>query len=120
MDRKDFLESLAKVVVDNELVSNIQKVYGVVFPEEVQQLVSFDRHGAFVDGDKFCRLLAFDEIVNAKEELHVDFVQHAIVPLFDIGDNNFVVFNFRKGCWNKFNIVDEIIYGEKALLIEVI
>ena len=120
MNRAEFILALSKTASDEKKVEAIQQIYGKNLPSDVQKVISFDSRGTFLDGDHFCRLLSFDEISKASEELHVDFVRHCIVPLFDIGDNDFIVFDLQKSCWEKFNIVDEVSYGEKESVSEII
>ena len=60
------------------------------------------------------------EIINATADLEVDFVAHALLPIFDIGDNDFVVFDFSENCWCLFNIVDEIKFRKTKDLINVL
>ena len=102
MNRAEFILALSKTVSDGRKVDAIQQIYGKLLPSDVQKIISFDSRGTFLDGDRFCRLLSFDEISKASEELHVDFVRHGIVPLFDTGDNDFIVFDLQKSCWKKY------------------
>lgn len=46
--------------------------------------------------DDGVRILAFKEILNAKEELHVDFKADGIIPVADCGENDFIVYHLKK------------------------
>lgn len=120
MNRQEFILALSNVVPSTVLVSKIKQVYECIIPNEVERIISFNTNGIFLEGGAFCRLLCFDEILKAPEELHVNFKQYGIIPLFDIEDNNFIVFNFKKMIWEKFNIVDETSYGTKKSLSEIL
>ncbi len=120
MTKQEFILALSNVVPSIELVSKIKQVYECTIPNEVEKIISFNADGTFLDGGAFCRLLCFDEILKASEELHVNFKQYGIIPFFDIEDNNFIVFNFKKMIWEKFNIVDETSYGAKKSLSEIL
>lgn len=120
MDREEFLSSLNKTAISTENVDKIKQIYGCTPSVELKKILSFDNNGIFFDGGSFCRLLSLDEIINATRELHVDFVKHGFVPLFDIEDNNFIVWDFANNCWKKFNIVDETPYGTRKSLTEIL
>ena len=77
-------------------------------PIAVKKILSIAPNGDFLDGGSFCRIMATDEIANASQELHVDFAKRSYLPIFDTGDNDFIVFDYKNNQWAKFNIVDEI------------
>lgn len=120
MKRETFYKTITGTTINHEIVDKIQQAYGTVFPAEVQKILSINLQGDFIEGAKFCRLLSAKEILNASAELHVDFTKHGIIPVFDIEDNNFVVFDFKNGCWKNFNIVDEVPYGGRLSLDAII
>lgn len=120
MKREVYFETLKQITVDAGLISEIQEVYGCKLPHDIQCIVSAHKTEAFIEGERFCRILTSSEILNASAELHVDFAKYNIIPFFDVEDNNFVVFDFQKKCWKKFNIVDEVSYGERTSLNEII
>ena len=43
------------------------------------------------------RLLSLEEILNAPEELSVDFVSHGLLPVFDVFDNDFICYQTKDG-----------------------
>jgi len=63
--------------------------------------------------------LSHNEILNASEEFNVDFIGLQLVPVFDTGDNDYIVFDIKNGNWCKFNIVDSIQFKQKSLLNEL-
>lgn len=120
MKRETFLETVAGTAINREIVDKVQQAYGTILPAEVQKILSISPQGEFIDGANFCRLLSAKEILNASAELHVDFTKHGFIPVFDIEDNNFVVFDFKNGSWKNFNIVDEVPYGGQSSLDAII
>ena len=60
------------------------------------------------------RLLSKDEINNYKMELGIDIDN--IVPLIDLFDNNFLIYNKVKNTFEKLNIVDETIYEREETI----
>lgn len=120
MNRQEFLLALNNVIPSTNIVLKIKQIYECTVPSEVEKVISFNTAGAFLEGKTFCRLLCFNEISKASEELHVNFKQHGLIPFFDIEDNNFIVFNFKSLHWEKFNIVDEVSYEEKKNLKDIL
>jgi hypothetical protein len=116
MTATDFLASLNTTDIDAAVVDRVEATYSATLPEQLKQIVSLAKGGHFFDGPRLCRLLSLEEIVSAEQELHVAFKAKGLLPLFDTGDNNFVVFNCRTNTWAKFNIVDETVYGSKPTL----
>lgn len=56
------------------------------------------------------RLLSKDEILNYQEELNIK--MDNIIPLIDLYDNNFLIYNINENVFEKLNIVDETIFGK--------
>ena len=71
----------------------------------------------FIDGT---RLLTYNEILGAEEDLGVNFIQLHLLPLFDCGENDFIVYNISKNRWSLFNIIDECVFKETKTLEELL
>ena len=106
MTKKQYLEQILKETVDGGRVSEVERVYGAELPEVLKKIISNNEETIFLDDG--VRILAFKEILNAKEELHVDFKADGIIPVADCGENDFIVYHFKETFWSKFNIIDEI------------
>ena len=120
MNRDKFLKDITSMAISDSIVSEIAAAYGCSLPQDVSQVLSVNKDGCFVEGGAFRRLLSTDEILHASAELHVDFTRHGILPLFDVGDNNFIVYDYKQGKWKKFNIVDETPFGVKSSLQDIL
>ena len=119
MKINDFILGLANIAVDNKIVYTIQKQYSSKdIPRMVQQLLSVAKDGAFFD--EGCRLLSYDEILSASQELNINFSKHGIIPFFDIADNDYIVYNFKKKNWELFNIIDEEAFKSEKQINEII
>ncbi|MBR5210585.1 MAG: hypothetical protein IKV67_12130 [Paludibacteraceae bacterium] len=118
MDKKEFLESLHDNNIDDMKVKKIEDLYKCDISDEVKQIVSNCDETIFFDDDS--RVLSFDEILDAEEDLHVEFIKKKMLPLFDCLDNDFVVYKTDTHTWMKFNIVDEIDYEEADSLEEIL
>lgn len=43
-----------------------------------------------------------------------------IIPLVDGGDNDFIAYNFAEDVWIRYNVVEEIGFGKKKKLNEIL
>ncbi|MDD6488254.1 MAG: hypothetical protein PUG48_00350 [Clostridia bacterium] len=116
MTVKEYFELLPSLKIDNNKVSEIEKVYGTILPETVKKIVSECDESFFIDD---YRVLSFDEIRDAEENLEVKFSDFDIIPLFDCGNNDFIVYHFKTEKWSLFNIVDACIFKIKSRLDEL-
>ncbi len=114
-----FLENLANVKINSAQQQILEKAYQVQFEEIILKIVALSKDGIFFEDDNFCRLLSLVEILHASEFLHVDFCNHKMLPLFDKGENDFIVYNYDTKKWCFFNIVDQSTWGVKNSLEEI-
>lgn len=117
MTINEYLKKLKSTEVDDDAVDKIEKKYAKISFYEAKQVISLAGAGGFLDGGKsVCRKLSLDDILDADAELNLDFPEKGIIPFFDRGDNDYIVFDVNKRSWEMFNIVDEISFkSEKAL-----
>lgn len=108
MKLKSVIESLSKVTIDREFVAQLEKMYSTELPEKVKKVVSIDKASVFYDDFELLRGLSQEEIIEASEDMAVDFISTGLIPLFDIGDNDYIAYDTIDQMWCKFNIVDEI------------
>ena len=118
MIKKEYLEHLSKKRIESKKVTKVQEIYGAEFPEIVNKIISNSNESIFFDDG--CRMLSFDEIVDAENDLHVDFKEKGIIPLVDCGENDFVVYHFKDAIWSKFNIIDETVFKKKNCIDELL
>jgi hypothetical protein len=84
-------------------------MYKVQLPEAVKRVVSIiGSNTLFYEDKDILRSLSESEVLNATKDLSVDFVGKSLLPLFDIGDNDFIVYDLSEKCWYLFDIVDEV------------
>ncbi len=81
--------------------------------EELQEILKYVGDEPLFLNDEM-RLLSKDEINNYKMELGIDIDN--IVPLIDLFDNNFLIYNKVKNTFEKLNIVDETIYEREETI----
>lgn len=88
-------------------VEDIEGVYQTTLNDEARTLVLLEgTHISLGDGF-FLRTLSREEILHASEELQVDFQKLRSIPFIDTGDNDFLLYNYRKQNFYLFNIADE-------------
>ena len=114
MKKIEFLEQLKCAVINAETVDKICSIYGFALPHYVAQFVSFSTESIFFEDE--WRTLSHDEIIDAEEDLHVDFAGKSMLPLIDCGENDFIVYCHTDGVWAKFNIVDECLFSKRSSL----
>lgn len=118
MTKKEYLDRLSNMKVDDSKINKINKIYQAELTEIIKKIISNNKEPVFFDDD--WRVLSFDEIIDAQHDLHIDFKERGIIPLIDCGENDFIVYHFRDKIWSKFNIVDEIVFKKKKSLEELL
>jgi hypothetical protein len=114
----DFLSRVEQQSINTQFINKLTETYGTKFIEYVEKLLSVSSDGIFFENDDILRLLSHKEILNACEELSVNFIELQLIPVFDTGDNDYIVFDIENKNWCKFNIVDSVKFKQKSLLSE--
>ena len=112
MTVKDFNKALTKTTINTSALKQIEKVYGTIDSQIVRKILSFGFKKYFFESDGTLRALSLNEILDAKESLHVNFPQQRVLPLFDTGDNDFIVYHIDKNKWSMMNINDLSVFLE--------
>ena len=114
---KDDLLDVESTEINEKALKAITEIYGDIKSDKIKKALSIQKDTLFFDD---YRLLAHDEIINANEELHVNFTSKKIIPLIDCGENDFIVYNLIKNNVSKFNIVDETFFKERTTLSDIL
>lgn len=117
MTTVEFVEKLEGFDIDKQKTSKVEKIYGSELPEIVSKIISVTTTPIFFDE---YRVLSFDEICEADDELNVNFLDKKIIPLIDCGNNDFIVFHCKSKEWSKFNIIDECVFKKRKSLNELL
>ena len=115
MTKEEYFDMLKDCVIDKDTIDKVQEKYGTDLPGCVHRILSCAKEPVFLDN---VRILSIDEIMDAEEDLSVDFMGKQIIPIADVGDNDFVVYHFDDGTWSLFNIVDEFDFMKRSSFIE--
>lgn len=109
MDIKEFLKVLEVTEIDSERVKCIESKYNASMPEMAKKLLSVALDDMFV-GD--FRILSFDEIKYADEDMYISFEDEGVIPFVDCMDNDFIVYDIKNKAWTMYNVIDKIQFGE--------
>lgn len=118
MTKQEYLQSVNRFAIDQNKLQTIYAIYTGRFPETLERIISGSNESVFFDDDT--RILSFAEMVDAEQDLHIDFKRKELMPIADCGDNDFIVYDYANNVWAKFNIVDETIFMKRAELGELL
>ena len=120
MNFRKIFANIYEMPIDEALVEQVQKNYEMELPQVVKHILSLHHEVSFYDDIPLLRGLSFHEILTANEDLKVDFIAQSLLPVFDIGDNDFVVYDFSEQVWCLFNIVDEVKFRKSSDILTLI
>ena len=118
MKLKEKLLNLEGALINNDFVTQLEKMYSTTLPEEVKRVVSLSDKTISYDDFSLLRGLSHAEIRDASADMAVDFISQGILPVFDVGDNDYIVYDTKEQTWSKYNIVDEIKFSKTQDLTE--
>lgn len=116
MNLSEYVKWLESKEINEPAVSEITRKYHCDLPTIIKKMLSSNEKTMFLSDER--RILSYEEVLHAKEQLHVDFNSYEILPLIDCYDNNFIVYNHKNDEWNMFDIIDECIFDTKKNLTD--
>ena len=119
MNLKELISKTVEATINQDTIDAIERRYKFRLSDELKRIISLNQEAVFYDDRDILRGLSNAETLNATEDLEVDFVGKSILPLFDIGDNDFIVFDFSDDCWYLFNIVDEVSLRKLLVFVNI-
>jgi hypothetical protein len=114
MRLRDALARLDKVEIDQEIISEIEALYKTTLSSEVKKVISMNKDGVSYDDKSVFNGLSTKAILNAYNDLYVDFVALQLLPLFDIGASEYIVYNLKKRRYAIYDISDDDEYSEQT------
>lgn len=118
MKKSEYLERLGDVAIDEKRANKVKEIYSKDLPDVILKIVTIAGESEFFDDGT--RILSYQEIIDAENDLHVAFSQYSIIPVADCGENDFIIYNYADGYWAKFNIIDESIFKKKKKISELL
>ena len=110
MNRKEFYDSLKKVVISDDVNKTISSVYKNVPAIILKILSKYPSPELFDENES--RTLSLNEVIHAEENNGVPFRSKALIPIADFGDNDYIVYNSDQKKWYMYNILDETLYNK--------
>jgi hypothetical protein len=109
-----------KPPLDNDrYLKRIAEIYKDNLPSEIIELYDITEGGFIqIDEHESWRILIPRDILDAPEELKVDFPLFRKLPIIDCKDNNFICYDFKSGMFQLYNIVDNIAFKNVKKLID--
>jgi lambda repressor-like predicted transcriptional regulator len=120
MKLRDALAGLNNIKIDKAIISQIETLYNSKFSNELQKVISLNKDGVSYDDKSVFNGLSSNAILNAYNDLYIDFVSLNLVPLFNIGDNEYIVYDLKKRCYALYDISDDDEYSEEADLLKYV
>ena len=120
MKLRDALAKLNNVEIDKAIISEIETLYKTKFSTELAKVISLNKNGVSYDDKSVFNGLSSNAILNAYNDLYIDFVGLNLVPLFDIGDNEYIVYNLKKRRYAIYDISDDDEYSEESDLLKYV
>jgi hypothetical protein len=99
----DLLKSM--VQINDEVVQQYENAYKNNLPEKLKRIAS-NKADFYDTGKRIYRLLTVPEVLDTKKYLGIDLQTMHKIPIFDIGDNDFICYDFIEGKYHVFNIID--------------
>jgi len=120
MKLRDALAKLDKVEIDKTIISKIETLYKTKFSSELVKVISLNKDGVSYDDKSVFNGLSANAILNAYNDLYIDFVSLNLVPLFDIGDSEYIVYDLKKRRYALYDISDDDEYKEESDLLKYV
>ena len=117
ISKTTYLKDIENVEINDRNVSKIKAIYGEI-PSIVQKIISYSSSSVFLDNG--CRQLSISEIIDADKDLEVDFGKLKMIPLFDCGENDFIVYNLKSNSWSKYNTNDNSVFKKSSSLKDLL
>ena len=118
ISKSQYLKDIEDTEINKRTVSKLEEMYDHNIPSIIQKMVSYSSSSTFFTNGT--RSLSVSEILDAHTDLDIDFRKLGIIPLFDCGDNDFIVYNFKNSTWSKFNITDNSFFKKSNSLKDLL
>ncbi|MDR1916116.1 MAG: SMI1/KNR4 family protein [Synergistaceae bacterium] len=110
MKLKEILQNYA---ANSTSVKKIEEKYSAKLPLEAIKILSVSDESTSLNDKSIFRILSLGEILDASDDMAVDFISKGLIPIIDVGDNDYISLDYNNQKWCLFNIADEIIFDTK-------
>ena len=112
MTKEEFLQLINITEIDEEKIKKVESIYGKFDNMFVKKLLSIKLETYFIESEDILRFLTTNEILSAPEKLNSELKNEKIIPLFDVGDNDFIVYHLDSKKWSLMNIITGVCFSE--------
>ncbi|MTO50817.1 hypothetical protein GMC37_13140, partial [Turicibacter sanguinis] len=93
------------------MLTNIETLIRGISPDKIliNHILSWEADFYLNENGRAFRRITQKERANSKEYLDFDFEKERLIPLFDLSDNNYIVYQTNKNSYGIFNLIDEVI-----------
>lgn len=104
------------------MLTNIETLIRGISPDKilVNDILSLKADFYLNENGRAFRRITQKERANSKEYLDFDFEKERLIPLFDLSDNNYIVYQTNKNSYGIFNLIDEAITDEQENFLKLI
>ncbi len=117
---KEFISKAMNAELDVEKIRDVEEKFDTPLNELGKKLVSVMGETLFLRQMPFVRFLAYDELLDAEEDMNVEFSKIHTVPFFFLSDNDFVCYDGQSKDWCIFNIVDELDFSHDINIYQLL
>ena len=120
MTREEYLDNSNLISFNTQKINELENLYGGKIRDlNVKKILSSaGDKSLFLDG--IWRALSYNEIVNFDQYNKTNLKEKHLIPIFDILDDTFIVYNIDTGSYAKYNIIDDRLYENESNLREYI
>lgn len=118
MSKEVYLNEVESTTINEERVSQIENLYKTKLSELVKKIISHADRASFFEDER--RALTYSEIINPLDSLGCDFISLNLIPIIDVYDNTYIVFDYMHNTWGEYNISDEILFNESNTFQELL
>lgn len=118
MNKSEYLQSVRKCKLNLDRIQKADEIYGTEIPEMLGKVISYAGEVSFLDEER--RVLSFEGIIYASEDLGIDFVAKRIIPVIDAYDLNYIVYMLEEKKWAIYNVCDDDVYKEDCDLENIL
>ena len=102
----------------NNVLSEINEIYNLNIDLPVEFINVIKNPNKYNDSNK--RVLSLSEILDANNDMQVDFISLKLIPIIDCFDNDIICYDLNYKNWTMFNIAENIKFNSKKSLDELI
>lgn len=111
MTRDEYLKKVRDTTPKDEVIVSIKAKYGENVPVLVYSILSVSPTPELFDENE-SRTLSLKEVLNAEKVFGISFDDGDIIPVVELGGDDYIAFSRSLSKWCIYNIVDEMVFDE--------